>query len=51
MLPVKSRDEIDILTVYIGVPEKLSKIRDRVTSVVAVLAYQSTHVIYHIKDN
>ena len=52
MLPVKTKVEIYILTADVGVPPNLKLgIRVTQTSVVAVVADQSTHAIYHIKDH
>ena len=52
MLSVKNKDEMDILNAYVGVPPNL-KLGASVTqtSVVVVVADQSTHATYHIIDN
>ena len=52
MLPVKNKDEISILNAYVGVPPNLKLgVSVTQTSVVAVVADQSTQATYHIKDN
>ena len=48
----KNKDEMYILNAYVGVPPNLKLgVSVTQTSVVAVVADQSTHTIYHIKDN
>ena len=52
MLPDDVMDEISILNAYVGVPPNLKLgVSVTQTSVVAVVADQSTHATYHIKDN
>ena len=52
MLPVTNKDEINILNAYVGVPPNLKLgVSVTQTSVFAVVADQSTHATYPIKDN
>ena len=46
-------DTLVLLTPFRGIPPSLSKLGTMVTqtSVFAILVYQSTHAIYHIKLN
>ena len=47
----KNKDEIYISNAYVGVPPNLKLgVNGTQTSVVAVVADQSTHAIYHTKD-